>query len=154
MTAPAAQTGAAEYLTFSLVGEEYAIDILRVREIREFDGATRVAGAAARVVGVMNLRGAIVPIMDLRVLIGLPSSSTEGKVVIIVALAEAIVGMLVDQVNDVIGFPANAVHPVPPTLAVDARHMRAIGIVEGRMILLLDALSLLGEHTLPLTEAV
>lgn len=144
----------ADYLTFSMAGETYAIDIQTVREIRQSEATTPLAGAPDWVVGVMNLRGAILPIVDLRRLIGIAETASTHRVVIIVALRHALVGLLVDQVDDVIALSRSAVGPVPPVMAREARHVRGIALINSRPLLLLDPLALLDEKTLPVAEAV
>jgi purine-binding chemotaxis protein CheW len=134
-----------EFLTFSLGAEEYAIEILKVQEIREREATTRIAGAPLAIQGVVNLRGNIIPIMDLRIALCLADNRPGGgSVVIIVNLAQQTIGMVVDGVSDVVRIPTDALRPVPVAAAVDARHLRGIGMHEGRMIILLDVESVLG----------
>jgi purine-binding chemotaxis protein CheW len=149
-----AETRLQEYLTFSLGMEEYAIDILKVQEIRVQEATTRIAGAPDAFAGVVNLRGSIVPVADLGALIGLERAKSEKKVVIILRLSGQVIGMLVDQVNDVLAIAAETIQPLPPMVALSARHARGIGVDNGRMLIILDAESLLNGTDLPTTETV
>lgn len=129
-----------QQLTFNLAGEEYGVDILSVREIRCWSRVTRIPQTPAHLLGVLNLRGAIVPIMDLRLRFGLERESYgESTVVIIVAIAERLFGMVVDAVSDVIDIDADAIKPVPDMGAVvDTRYLKGLATHEERMVMLLD----------------
>lgn len=142
---PADNTHRAEYLTFRLCDEEYAIDILNVREIRAAEAVTRIAQAPAHVRGVINLRGAIVPITDLRRLFGLPGAEREANtVVIILNLDGAYIGVAVDAVVDVVALARDEVRPTPQFhAAIDASFIRGIAPVDGRMLIVADLASLL-----------
>jgi purine-binding chemotaxis protein CheW len=102
-----------EVLTSRLGGEEYGIDILAVQEIRRYEVATRIANAPAHVLGVMNLRGVIVPIIDLRRLLGLPAENDTNTVTVVVNLAHRTVGLVVDAVSDVVALTAEQIQPRP-----------------------------------------
>lgn len=102
-----------EVLTSRLGGEEYGIDILAVQEIRRYEVATRIANAPAHVLGVMNLRGVIVPIIDLRRLLGLPAENDTHTVTVVVNLAHRTVGLVVDAVSDVVALTAEQIQPRP-----------------------------------------
>ncbi|MFN7673376.1 MAG: chemotaxis protein CheW, partial [Betaproteobacteria bacterium] len=105
---------AGEYLTFRLGTEEYGIDILKVQEIRGYEQPTRIAGAPAFLKGVVNLRGVIVPIVDLRIKFGLGSAEYNSfTVVIILNIAKKIVGVVVDQVSDVVALASKDIRPAP-----------------------------------------
>jgi len=134
-----------EYLTFRLGDEEYAIDILDVREIRAAEAVTRIAQAPAHVRGVINLRGAIVPITDLRVLFGLPAAErVDNTVVVILNLDGAYIGAAVDAVVDVVALAADDVRPAPQFhSAIDAAFIRGIAPMDGRMLIVADMVSLL-----------
>lgn len=108
-----------EYLTFRLGTEEYAIDILRVQEIRGVVTATRIAQAAPTVSGVVNLRGVIVPIVDLRLAFGLSAVNDAATVTIILTIAERVVGVTVDAVADVVTIPAANILPPPEFSATE-----------------------------------
>lgn len=134
-----------EYLTFGMCGEEYAIDILNVREIRAHESVTRIAQAPAFVKGVINLRGTIVPIVDLRSRLGLPSAENEAStVVIILSVHGTYLGMAVDAVVDVVALAAADVRPAPAfNAAIDASFVRGIAPFEGRMLIVADIAGLL-----------
>jgi len=139
-TSSSAISTAAEYLTFRLGKEEYAVDILRVQEIRGYDEATRMANAPDYVKGVINLRGSIVPIIDLRMLFNLPEPSYDSfTVVIVLNVCGTVVGMVVDSVNDVVGIPSQELKPAPDFgSAVDTSFLAAIASLQDRMVMLVD----------------
>lgn len=139
-TPSSAISSAAEYLTFRLGKEEYAVDILRVQEIRGYDEATRIANAPDYVKGVINLRGSIVPIVDLRMLFNLPDPSYDSfTVVIVLNVCGTVVGMVVDSVNDVVGIPSQELKPAPDFgSAVDTSFLAAIASLQERMVMLVD----------------
>jgi len=98
-----AEASAAEFLTFRLGQEEYGIDILKVQEIRGYDQVTRIANAPEYIKGVINLRGVIVPIVDMRIKLAIGAAEyTPFTVVIILNVAKRVVGMVVDSVSDVV----------------------------------------------------
>lgn len=134
-TAPTVQQ-----LTFSLAGEEYGVDILSVREIRGWSRVTRIPQTPAFLLGVLNLRGAIVPIMDLRLRFGLEREAYgDSTVVIIVAVAERLFGIVVDAVSDVVDIDPAAIKPVPDMGAVvDTRYLKGLATHVERMVMLLD----------------
>lgn len=129
-----------EFLTFILGGEEYAVDILRVQEIRGYDAVTPIAHAPEFIKGVMNLRGAIVPIIDLRIKFGLGKPEyTVFTVVVILNVGRRVVGIVVDAVSDVISVADNQMHP-PPELsrAVDLRYITGLAMLDERMLIVVD----------------
>lgn len=146
---------ALEFLVFTLGEEEYAIDILKVREIRGYDSVTTIANAPAFIKGVINLRGTIVPIVDLRIKFGVGEVAyTSFTVVIILKLGVRVVGIVVDGVSDVIGLPRDAVRPPPDFSAqVDARHIAGLGMVDDRMLIVLDIERLMLSPEMALTDA-
>lgn len=129
-----------QQLTFTLADEEYGLDILAVREIRAWSRVTRIPQTPAYVLGVLNLRGAIVPIMDLRLRFGLERESYgDNTVTIIVAIAERLFGIVVDAVSDVVDIDPAAIKPVPDMGAVvDTRYLKGLATHEERMVMLLD----------------
>jgi purine-binding chemotaxis protein CheW len=129
-----------QQLTFSLAGEEYGVDILTVREIRGWTRVTRIPQAPAYVLGVLNLRGAIVPVMDLRLRFGLERESYgDSTVMIIVAVAGRLFGIVVDAVSDVVDIDMAAIRPVPDMGAiVDTRYLKGLATHVERMVMLLD----------------
>jgi purine-binding chemotaxis protein CheW len=139
-SAAAAHTNIREFLTFKLGAEEYGVDILRVQEIRSYEEPTRIANAPDCVKGVVNLRGLIVPIVDLRLKFNLARADYDSfTVVIVLNVARRVVGVVVDGVSDVITLKAEQLHPVPGfNAAVESDHLLAIGSVDDRMLILLD----------------
>ncbi len=129
-----------QQLTFNLAGEEYGVDILSVREIRGWSRVTRIPQTPEHLLGVLNLRGAIVPIMDLRLRFGLERETyDESTVVIIVAVAERLFGIVVDAVSDVVDIDPAAIKPVPDMGAVvDTRYLKGLATHVERMVMLLD----------------
>lgn len=129
-----------EFLTFRLGAEEYGIDILRVQEIRSYEAPTRIANAPAFIKGVVNLRGVIVPIVDLRVKLGCDTVEyNEFTVVIVLNVAGRVVGAVVDSVSDVLELSKDAVKAAPELASsVDTSFITGIGNVGDRMLILMD----------------
>jgi purine-binding chemotaxis protein CheW len=140
--APAAGvvTNLREFLAFKLGAEEYGIDILRVQEIRSYEEPTRIANAPPFVKGVVNLRGVIVPIIDMRLKFNLAQATYDAfTVVIVLNIRSRVVGMVVDAVSDVITLTPEQLRPVPEfSSAIASDHILAIGAVEERMLILVD----------------
>ena len=138
-----------EYLTFRIANVSYGIDILKVQEIRAFETPTRIANAPHDVRGVLNLRGVIVPVVDLRLRLGLGSAECDAATVtIILSLAQGMVGAVVDSVSDVVDLPANLIKPAPSFEAGSAtRYLTGIATLElghsNRMVVLIDIDSVL-----------
>jgi len=129
-----------EFLAFKLGKEEYGIDILRVQEIRSYEQPTRMANAPAFIKGVINLRGVIVPIIDMRLKFNLEQANYDSfTVVIVLNIGRQVVGVVVDSVSDVISLSPQQLCPVPEfSSAVDSDHLLAIGQIDQRMLILLD----------------
>ena len=143
--ARAAAAAGGEFLTFRLGAEEYGIDILKVQEIRSYEQPTRIANAPAFVKGVVNLRGVIVPIVDLRCRFGQGlTESTPLHVVIIVQIDQQLVGLLADRVLDIVSFDPAKIKPVPK-VAQTGRLDLLSGLVtiDGAMIALIEMSNLL-----------
>jgi len=138
--ARAAAAAGGEFLTFRLGAEEYGIDILKVQEIRSYEQPTRIANAPAFVKGVVNLRGVIVPIVDLRVKLGCETVEYNSfTVVIVLNVRGRIVGAVVDSVSDVLELGRDAVKAAPEmSTAVDTSFITGIGSVNDRMLILMD----------------
>ncbi len=141
----ASPAGAAgEYLTFHLGAEEYGIDILRVQEIRGYEPPTRIASAPPFIKGVLNLRGVIVPIVDLRLKFGFDEAVYDTvTVTVVLNVAGRTIGAVVDSVSDVIELIEDQIKPSPPFNAnVDADHIVGIGAIRQgereRMLILMD----------------
>jgi purine-binding chemotaxis protein CheW len=136
----AVSTNLREFLAFKLGAEEYGIDILRVQEIRSYEKPTRIAKAPDFIKGVINLRGVIVPIVDLRLKFHLDDASyTEFTVVIVLNIGSRVVGIVVDAVSDVITLSSDQLRPVPDfSSTIASEHVLAIGAIEERMLILID----------------
>jgi purine-binding chemotaxis protein CheW len=137
----AAVAGAArEYLTFRLDQEEYGIDILKVQEIRGYEPPTRVANAPDFIKGVVNLRGTIVPIVDMRLKFNCSKAEYNSfTVVIILNLRARIVGIVVDSVSDVMELPPENFRSAPDVDSViDSGSVMGLGSIGERMLILLD----------------
>ena len=133
-------TGAREYLTFRLDQEEYGIDILKVQEIRGYEPPTRVANAPNFIKGVVNLRGTIVPIVDMRLKFNCEKAEYNSfTVVIILNLRARIVGIVVDSVSDVMELPPESLKAAPDIESViDSSAVMGLGSLGDRMLILLD----------------
>ena len=133
-------TALREVLAFKLGAEEYGIDILRVQEIRSYEQPTRIANAPAFLKGVVNLRGVIVPIVDMRLKFNLESARYDSfTVVIVLNIAHRVVGMVVDAVSDVITLTPEQLRPVPELgSAIASDHLLAVGSIDQRMLILID----------------
>lgn len=131
---------AREYLTFRLDQEEYGIDILKVQEIRGYEQPTRIANAPAFIKGVVNLRGTIVPIVDMRLKFNCAQADYNSfTVVIILNLRDRVVGIVVDSVSDVMELSAENVRSAPDVeSAIDNGCILGLGSVGERMLILLD----------------
>lgn len=144
---PADSQDATQYLTFVCAGEEYGVEILRVQEIKGWEGVTRVPYTPVYLLGVMNLRGMIVPVIDLRTRFGLPRRSADSSTVVIVlrvraARGEKTLGVVVDAVSDVYNLAAGAMKS-PPQLGGSGDNaasacVRGLFTVEGKMVMVLD----------------
>lgn len=144
-----------EYLTFKLGSEEYGIDILKVKEIRGHEPPTRMANVPAFILGVVNLRGIIVPIIDLRIKFALDGVGYDDfTVVIILQVAGRQVGIVVDAVCDVIELPQERIRPAPHfAAALDTSHVVGLGTLDERMLILLDIEALMCAADMGLMDA-
>ncbi|MBK7616507.1 MAG: chemotaxis protein CheW [Burkholderiales bacterium] len=149
-----------EYLSFKLGAEEYGIDILKVQEIRGYEQPTRIANAPHFIKGVVNLRGVIVPIVDMRLRFDLPDVKYDSfTVVIILNVAHRTVGMVVDSVSDVLELPANQIKPAPEfNGAIDAAYITGLGTIkhgdDERMLILMDIEQMMTAEDMCLMDAV
>jgi purine-binding chemotaxis protein CheW len=136
-----AEVHSSEFLTFRLGAESYGIEILKVQEIRGYETPTAIANAPAFIKGVVNLRGVIVPILDLRIKFQLSQANyDEFTVAIILNVADRVVGAVVDSVSDVLTLAADAIQP-PPEFAsstFDTKYITGLGTADERMLILLD----------------
>ena len=136
MTAPAAQ----EYLTFTLGNEEYGVNILKVQEIRGYEKPTAIANSPTYVKGVVNLRGTIVPILDMRLKFNVGEATYDQfTVVIILNVGGRVVGIVVDGVSDVIQLAPEQMRPAPEfSSTFDTKYITGLGTVDERMLILID----------------
>ena len=143
---------AREYLTFRLGGEDYGIDILRVQEIRSYEAPTRLANAPSFVKGVINLRGVIVPIIDLRLKLGCDTAEyNDFTVVIVLNVKGAEIGAVVDAVSDVVGLTASAIKPAPQFQGqVDSNYVTGIAKLDERMLVVMDIEALMSSDEMGL----
>ncbi len=143
-----------QFLTFSLAGESYGLDILRVNEIRGWSSATRLPNTPDWVKGVINLRGVIVPVLDLRSRFALPAVEYTATTVVIVVTVETesderTVGLVVDGVSDVVNVAPEAIQNAPDFGAqVDIEFIRGLASVGEQMVMLLDIDRLLSNEEL------
>lgn len=145
-----------EYLTFTLGPEEYGIDILKVQEIRGYDAVTTIANTPSFIKGVINLRGIIVPIVDMRIKFNLQNVTYDQlTVVIILNLASRVVGMVVDGVSDVIALMPEQIKAAPHFSAtLDTQYLMGMGTVDERMLILVDIEKLMNSSDMELVDAV
>lgn len=143
-----------KFLTFRLGKEEYGIDILKVQEIRGYDAITRIANAPEFIKGVVNLRGVIVPIVDMRIKFNLGEAHYDQfTVVIILNLSGRVVGIVVDSVSDVINLEREQVRTTPQFGAViDTEYIMGLGTVEDRMLILVNIEKLMGSQDMGLLD--
>lgn len=143
-----------EFLTFRLGSEEYGIEILKVQEIRGYDSVTQIANAPDFIKGVVNLRGIIVPILDMRIKFRLNCVEyNQFTVVIILNVAGRVMGIVVDGVSDVIELEANQVRPAPEFgAAIDTEYITGLGTVADRMLILIDIEKLMSNSDMGLLE--
>ncbi len=154
-TAPPSGTSAArEYLVFTLGQEEYGIDILKVQEIRGYDAVTAIANTPAFIKGVINLRGTIVPIVDLRIKFSLGRAEYDPfTVVIILNVAHRVIGIVVDGVSDVITLPAEQIRPAPEFGGtLDTEYIQGLGTLDDRMIIMADIERLMTSREMELID--
>src|SRR5690606_29655859 len=153
--AAAQKAAAAEFLTFRLGGEEYGIDILRVQEIRSYEEPTRIANAPSFIKGVVNLRGVIVPVVDLRLKLGCATAEYNGFTVVIVLNVHGRgVGAVVDSASDVIELGGEQIRPAPEmNTTVDTSFITGIASVSDRMLILMDIEALMSSADMGLIDA-
>ena len=144
-----------EYLTFRLGAEEYGIDILRVQEIRSYEEPTRIANAPHFIKGVVNLRGVIVPVVDLRIKLGCESVEYNSfTVVIVLNVKGRVVGAVVDSVSDVLELAKDQINQAPEmSTTVDTTFITGIASVGERMLILMDIESLMSSADMGLIDS-
>jgi purine-binding chemotaxis protein CheW len=135
-TAAATTAAGGEFLTFRLGDEEYGIDILRVQEIRSYESPTRIANAPSFIKGVVNLRGVIVPIIDLRLKLGCEKVEYNGfTVVVVLNVRGRVVGAVVDSVSDVLELGRDNIKPAPElNSSIDASFITGIGTIKNGQV--------------------
>ena len=134
------RTGVLQLVSFNLGDEEYGVDILRVQEINRMVHITRVPKAPEFVEGVINLRGKVIPIVDLRKRFGLVAKPHDKNTrIIVVDIDGRTVGLIVDGVSEVLRFSMDTIEPPPPMVTgVDAEYIWGVGKLEDRLLILLD----------------
>ncbi|MFB2643886.1 chemotaxis protein CheW [Shewanella bicestrii] len=144
-----------EFLSFVLGEEHYALDIMSVKEIRGYEPVTKIANAPSFIKGVLNLRGDIVPIVDLRMKFAVGSATyNEFTIVIMLNVFDRIVGIVVDAVSDVIKLAAEEILPAPEFgVAFDSRYLKGLATVEDKMIILVNIQALISSDQLGLIDA-
>ena len=148
-----------EFLTFRIGSEEYGIDILRVQEIRSYENPTRIANAPDFIKGVVNLRGVIVPIVDMRLRFALDDVKYDAfTVVIILNVAGRTVGVVVDSVSDVLELHADQIKPAPEfNGSIDSTYITGLGTVKSgdgeRMLILMDIERMMSSAEMGLMDA-
>jgi purine-binding chemotaxis protein CheW len=132
--------GLQQFLAFQLGAEEYGIDILRVQEIRAYEKATRIPNTPDFMKGVINLRGVIVPVVDLRMKFGLETAEyNDVTVVVVLNVADRTVGVVVDSVSDVLSLAPGDIRPAPEfTASVDNAFVRGLATLDRRMLIIAD----------------
>ncbi len=145
---------AQEYLTFTLGDENYAIDILTVKEIRGYESVTKIANAPPFIKGVINLRGDIVPIVDLRIKFDVGNVTyDEFTIVIVLHIHNRIVGIVVDGVSDVVSLSKEQLRPPPDFgVAFNSRYLLGLATVNEQMIILVDINELIASEELALFD--
>ncbi len=143
-----------EFLTFRLGDEEYGIDILKVQEIRGYDAITQISNAPEFIKGVVNLRGTIVPIVDMRIKFRLGQATYDQfTVVIILNVDTRIVGIVVDGVSDVLSLSSDQMRPTPGLGSmIDIEFITGLGRIDERMLILVDIAKLMNSVSMGLLE--
>ena len=143
-----------EFLTFTLGSEEYGVDILKVQEIRGYDAVTTIANMPEFIKGVINLRGIIVPIVDLRIKFKISDVVYDQfTVVIILNLGLRVVGIVVDSVSDVLTLKLEQIRAAPElSAALDTRYILGLGTVDERMLILVDIEKLMSSGEMALVD--
>lgn len=156
VTKLAGETVGQEFLVFTLGDEEYGIDILKVQEIRGYDQVTRIANTPAFIKGVTNLRGVIVPIIDLRLKFAQPDVVyNENTVVIVLNLEQRVVGIVVDGVSDVLSLTTDQIRPSPEfAVTMSTEYLTGLGALGDRMLILVDIEKLLNSEEMELVDTL
>ncbi len=137
-----------QLVTFTIANEEFGVDILRVQEIIRFMEITKVPNAPHFVEGVINLRGKVIPIVDLRTRFGLVGKDKDSHTrIIVVDIQNTIVGFVVDSVSEVLRIKHDTVEPPPPVVAgIESEYIKGVGKLDDKLLILLDLDKLLGSQ--------
>ncbi|ADM99084.1 MULTISPECIES: chemotaxis protein CheW [Dickeya] len=156
VTKLAGETVGQEFLIFTLGDEEYGVDILKVQEIRGYDQVTRIANTPSFIKGVTNLRGVIVPIVDLRIkFMQQEVDYDDNTVVIVLNLGQRVVGIVVDGVSDVLSLTADQIRPAPEfAVTLSTEYLTGLGSLGERMLILVDIEKLLSSEEMALVDSV
>jgi purine-binding chemotaxis protein CheW len=140
----------AQYLTFPLGGQEYGVEILKVQEIRGYSPITPIPNTPPHIRGVMNLRGVIIPVVDLRRKLSMPAADYNAfTVIIVVTVGAKVIGLVVDGVSDVLNIAPTAVQPTPDFGGqVDARYIEGLARAGDKLVVLLDIERVIGDDAL------
>lgn len=143
-----------EFLTFVLGDENYALDIMTVKEIRGYESVTKIANAPAYIKGVLNLRGDIVPIIDLRIKFDVGEATyDEFTIVIMLMIGDRVVGIVVDEVSDVIKVDDEEIRPPPEFgVAFDSAYLHGLTTIKDQMIILVNIQKLISSDELGLFD--
>ena len=150
------ETVGQEFLVFTLGNEEYGIDILKVQEIRGYDQVTRIANTPNFIKGVTNLRGVIVPIIDLRIKFAQDDVEyNDNTVVIVLNFEQRVVGIVVDGVSDVLSLTTDQIRPAPEfAVTLSTEYLTGLGALGDRMLILVNIEKLLSSEEMALVETV
>ncbi|ACZ76371.1 MULTISPECIES: chemotaxis protein CheW [Dickeya] len=156
VTKLAGETVGQEFLIFTLGDEEYGVDILKVQEIRGYDQVTRIANTPEFIKGVTNLRGVIVPIVDLRIkFMQQEVDYDDNTVVIVLNLGQRVVGIVVDGVSDVLSLTTEQIRPAPEfAVTLSTEYLTGLGSLGERMLILVDIERLLSSEEMALVDSV
>ncbi len=136
-----------QFLTFTLDDQEFGIEILRVQEIKNFTRVTPIPNMPSCIKGVMNLRGTIVPIVDLRIRFDMPTTQySQFTVIIVVNVGTRIMGLVVDAVSDVLNVESNAIEPTPDLGSINISFISGLAKSGDRLVTLLDIEQLLNDQ--------
>lgn len=156
VTKIAGETVGQEFLIFTLGDEKYDVDILKVQEIRGYDQVTRIANTPSFIKGVTNLRGVIVPIVDLCIKFAQQEVDyDDNTVVIVLNLGQRVVGIVVDGVSDVLSLTADQIRPAPEfAVTLSTEYLTGLGSLGERMLILVDIEKLLSSEEMALVDIV
>lgn len=145
-----------KYVVFQLAGESYGVNISRVREIIRMQDITEIPQTLDYIKGVINLRGRVTPVIDLRRRFGFaPGEHTNSTRIIVVQMLDQLIGIIVDSVNEVLPVPSGAIEPPSPIIAgVDSKYLKGIAKLDDRLIVILDLDNVLNARGREAVEAL